>query len=300
MNYEAVLKYAEECYDWEGPFSMTPHGALIVKGEFLRPTPWAQEQLCKAAGCTPKFYQILAQCHEGNVFNKILNSKVFLFRCHRDKVRAVLSTRYNNDISNVWVVEEIVKRVNFMKVLSADSVVTRLKYFTDDYMAVEVSAGDTKLLILNGETGRVALAFMIQIMTEGSPLTSVVHRKIHVNTDVTVTEEVLTKSVATVVTKVNSLKPMFLETRFKVRKVDLRLIPYPKDVKRCLFDVSALKEKGVVEMQVRDLLTGATAIEDFRWNLIVSCDLFNVCTSLSKYVKDGWLVNWPIRTNWLR
>jgi len=307
FEFREVEEFSKRCFDVVEPFRMSPEGQLILgEPERVYPlTEWAQHQLCKIAGCTPSFFEALADHNECEVFNKVIGDRTFLFRCVRsdnipDYIRAVLSTHYNTEISNMWVINEIVKKVNFVKVLSSDDVQVYLKKFDVDYLGVEVDAGKTKLLVLNGETGRTALSFLIRVIFGGFPLSTTIHRKIHTNLDPSVTEDILLKSASTVVTKVNSLTPDILDTKFKVRKVDLKMFTYPKEIKSLLFDLSSFKTEGIVEVTLSQILKGASKVEDFRWNLILSCDLFNVCTSFSSYVKDGWIVKWPVRTNWLK
>jgi len=301
-QFEIVRNYAKECHSWTGPFLITDTGLLVKQDtkSMYNPTEWAIEQICKTAGCTPKFFQVINRIGECEIFNRVIGDRDFLFQCHRDKVRAVLSTRYDLSISNVWVIDEVVQRMNFTKILASDDVGMQLKHFTDDYMAININAGNDELLILNGETGRVALTFMIRVFLNNAPLTATVNRKIHVRSDLSLTEEILTKSVATVITKINTLKPEIGSTKFRLRKVDLRLLPYPAEIKETLFEAKRVKEEGVIELDLPSVIQRSGKIEDFRWNLIVSCDLFNVCTSLNKYFKEGWLVNWPIRRNWLK
>ena len=300
---KVVRDFTSSCWDWEGPFKMDKEG-LVVAGDtaerLLLPTEWAKEQISKAAGCTPKFYQILADCGEGEIFNKVIGGKKVLLRCRNNNLRALLSPRYDTTVSNVWIVDEVVNRMNFTKILSADDVSLKLTYFTDDYLAISVRSQNSELLIVNGETGRVALSFMIRVFINGAPLTTTIHRKIHTSTDISVTEEALIKGIVTVTTQINALKPEINALKFKIRKVDLKYFPYPSNIKNILFDTEKIKKEGISECALTDVIQNSTKIEDFRWSLIVSCDLFTVCTSMSKYVKEGWLLNWPVRTNWLK
>ncbi|MCD6148996.1 hypothetical protein J7J18_06520 [bacterium] len=304
MEFDVVREFSERCFDVVSPFRMTPQGQVVLEGQFYPLTDWARQQVCKLAGCTPKFFEALVEHEECEVFNKVVGDKILLFRGVRDSsedyIRAVLSTQYNTSISNVWVIDEIIKKVNFVKVLASKDVQISLEKFDEDFLGVGVSAGDIGLLVLNGETGRVALSFLVKVVLNGFPLTTVIHRKIHTNLDPTVTEDILLESVTTVVTKVNSLTADVLERKFKVRKVDLRLFSYPREVKSVLFDLPRLKVDDVTEITLSQLLERAKEIEDFRWSLILSCDLYNVCTSFTTYVKEGWIVRWPVRTNWLK
>ena len=304
MEFSVVREFSERCFDATSPFCMTPQGQVVLEEQSYPLTEWAKQQVCKLAGCTPKFFEALVEHEECEVFNRVIGDKILLFRgvhaTPEDYIRAVLSTQYNTGMSNVWVIDEIIKKVNFVKVLASKDVQVSLEKFDEDFLGVEINAGDVGLLVLNGETGRVALSFLVKVVLNGFPLTAVIHRKIHTNLDPTVTEDILLESVTTVVTKVNSLTPDVLERKFKVRKVDLRLFSYPREVKSVLFDLPQLRADDVAEITLSQLLERAKEVEDFRWNLILSCDLYNVCTSYATYIKEGWIVKWPVRTNWLK
>ena len=305
---KTVAEYDKDCSDLLTQFKITEDGQCIIgdSQKSYEPTAWATHQICKIAGCTPKFFKILSDIREAKVVNYVIGDKDYLFRMHGSFVRAILSAHYKYEYSNAWVIENLAKRLNFAKVLSANNPKIKMGFFDDDMMILEVTSGnkEAQLLILNGETGRVALTFLIKIPYENFYLTSTVHIKIHTSTSIEFTEEALTSAVTTVVSNINVLKPDLDTTIFKIRRIDLRMFPYPSEIKKILLGEDTIEklksDNEIVPIAFKDIINNATKVEDMKWKIILSCDFYNVASALNKYIKSGWLAKWPIRVNWLR
>jgi len=232
-------------------------------------SPRAKQQLCRIVGCTPTFLDLLSDEGYASVCNAFLEEDL-LVRCRDTEVRAILPAR---------------TRVNYESVASVRSGM-KLVYLSDDFMILE-GVGNPRLVVLSSEVGYCSVCSLLKFkLSSGYVL-----KKARASyMDVDKVNHALDAAKDNLVVLEGNVSRVVV----RFRKIDLRVLPYSMRVKQCLI--------GSTEAEVTygNLVANAMEIPSVRDRLIVQCDLFDIGFTPSRYIKDGHLVKWPMRANWLR
>ena len=266
---DRIKAFKKGCFDFVARVELTDSGYVVYNGQLLTLSPRAKQQLCRIVGCTPAFLDLLSDEGYASVCNAFLEEDL-LIRCRGTEVRAILSTRTGIDYESVASVCSGMK----------------LTYLGDDFMILE-GAGNPRFVVLSSEIGYCSVCSLLKFkLSPGHVL-----KKARVSyMDVDKMNRALTTAKDNLVVLEESVNKAVV----RFRKIDLKILPYSVKVKQCLIGSTE------AEVTYRDLVANAMKISSIRDRLIVQCDLFDIGFTPSRYIKDGYLVRWPMRANWLR
>jgi len=162
----------------------------------------------------------------------------------------------------------------------------KLTYLGDDFMILE-GAGNPRFVVLSSEIGYCSVCSLLKFkLSPGHVLKKA--RVSHMDVDK------MNRALTTAKDNLVVLEESVNKAVVRFRKIDLKILPYSVKVKQCLIGSTE------AEVTYRDLVANAMKISSIRDRLIVQCDLFDIGFTPSRYIKDGYLVRWPMRANWLR
>jgi len=271
---DRIKAFKKGCFDFVTRVKLTDSGYVMYNGQLLALSALAKRQLCRLVGCTPMFLDLLSDEGYASVCNAFLEEDL-LVRCRDSEVRAILP------LGRTWV--------NYESVATACSGLgMKLMYLGDDFMILE-SVGNPCLLVLSSEVGYCSTCSLLKFRL----LSGCVLKKVRVScVDVDKLSQILDSFKSKLVVLKDSLHTVVI----KLRKIDLRVLPYTLKVKQQL--VGSVGPE--TEISYRKLVSNARSLNSVRERLTVQCDLFDVGVAPNKYVRNGCLIKWPIRANWLR
>jgi len=269
-----IKAFRRGCFDFVTRVKLTDSGYVVYNGQLLTLSPRAKQQLCRIVGCTPTFLDLLSDEGYASVCNAFLEEDL-LVRCRDTEVRAILP------LSRTWVNYESV-------VMACSCLGMKLVYLGDDFMILE-GIGNPCLLVLSSEVGYCSTCSLLKFKL----LSGCVLKKVRVSCmNVDKLSQVLDSFKSKLVVLKDSLHTIVV----KLRKIDLRVLPYTLKVKQRLVGYVESETK----ISYRELVSNAGSLNSVRDRLTVQCDLFDVGVTPSKYIRDGCLIKWPMRANWLR
>jgi len=166
-----------------------------------------------------------------------------------------------------------------------------LKYLGDDFMVL-VSSGSPFVVCVSSETGFCSVGFLAGLRLSSGQVLKKVRFKL--KRDVSLND--LNHEFDKLKTVVPVLESSIKSLTVKFRRIDLKSLPYSSSVKSCL--VGPIESEVVISY--KDLVKNALKIKNVRDRLVTQCDLFDIGVNASKYINDGYLIRWPMRSNWLR
>jgi len=266
---DRIRAFKKGCFDLVARVELTDSGYVVRNGRLHTLSLRAKQQLCRIVGCTPAFLDLLSDEGHASVCNTFLKED-FLVRYRGSEVRAILPRR---------------ARVDYESVASACPGM-KLAYLDDAFMILE-GTGNPCFVVLSSETGHCSVCSLLKFkLSSGCVL-----KKARASyTDADKMKRVLDMARSNLVV----LEESITKTSVRFRQIDLRILPYAVRVKRRLVGPTE------TEVTYENLVANAMKIGGVRDRLIVQCDLFDIGFTPSGYIKDGHLVRWPMRANWLR
>jgi len=271
-----IRAFKKDCFDFVGRVVLTDSGYVLSEEKLLSLAAHAKQQLCRIVGCSPPFLDLLSDEGSASLCNAFLE-RDFLVRCRGSVVRAILPACSRVDYE---FVAERVTRLNL-----------KLQYLGDDFMVL-VSAGSPFVVILSSETGYCSVSFLLGLRLGSGQVLKKVRFKLKDNTSLSDLSHEFDLLKTAIPVLESSVRSLFI----KFRRIDLKSLPYPSSVKDCL--VGPIESEAVISY--KDLIKNALKIKSIRDWLVTQCDLFDIGVNTSKYIKDGYLIRWPMRSNWLR
>jgi len=285
---QKVREFKAQCRDERVCLEFDEVCRLKVGGQRYVLSETARRQVCQTVGCNVRFLSVLEHKGLGEVLNEVVPERVYLVRLRGDKVRAVLS-RYT-PIDYDEVVESLLKKVNFVKVLASD-VVASLQLLTDDWMWVKVAgSGELEVSVVDSETGVGAVsAYIVHAPTQFAVK---VLSHPHLAKLPEQAERVLAQSVVSVAAGLDVLKAN-CQRQFKMRWIDRKLLPYQYTISAQVLGKrwDELKRERLVQMRIEEFRVPDTS--DLRVRMSVACALYALAMQPDRYIKDGWLCDWP-------
>jgi len=295
---EQALAFSQGCKDFEvSSLQVTKEGLLRLHDDAFTLSPRAKSQLCKVAGCSTRFFDILASFGLADVVSHTLPRRAsWLVRTRDDTVRAILSTRYK--VFDHKDLVEVALPALEVSLSLFDFSDPRWVYLTDDLAVLEVKGVKSTfhdvpyfpyLVLLNSETGVGAATVGVRLRLSTGSVFTRLRRVIHI-------AQFRGLDVSGAVADVLELAPI-LEDRaasleVKLRPIDRRFFvqKYGKSLAEMMWgtfdDVIVKKLSELLLLTESDQVSVPLRVQ-------LQEDLFKVLCLPQKYISGGWIVSWP-------